>query len=786
MPRLCFQPLGDSWTLVAILLLALTLGVYMPSRRRQRGVTRAQASLDLALRLALVAVLAVLFARPAINRVEKEELPVSVMILCDVSESMSIRDQPGARTRYDALRQALEEAQPQLRALGEKFDARVLAFAESMEELPFHDGQIELPPEPTGEETLIGQALSDALHETAGTRLLSVVLLSDGSQRTRERDALTLQEMGERLHEAERTLVAVPFGATENVPGLRDVAVADLRANERVFVGNDLTVAGQIQIRGCQGMNIPLQLELEDPQGQMQVVDQATFTPTSDDYGALYQFTCRPQEPGTWKLRVSAPIMENELTQTNNELGAFVEALDRGVEILYIEGTRRYEQNFLRAALDASADLRVRYWRPPTSSLVSKHPNATEAQMVATLTSSRQSLVEQFFSPERYGVYILGDVDVSAFQPNELKALAQRVEQGAGLAILVGERSLGAGGYAQSPLEPLLPTQISSGDRLPLDVDLASFDANAEPNQQLRLLGQFQPELVDARAPVEPFAVALSLDHAKNAELWRAMPTLSTLYRLGAIKPNAQTLLNARATAGGTVYPLLVAQTYGQGRVATLATDSTWRWRMRGKEQEHAKFWRQLLQWLAKADELLEGELAIEMDRSRFEAPESASFQIVYRPKPGQTVDALRVRASLLTPSGRREELSLTEENGSWRGATAALKELGDYKLEATLLENDQPAQTAQAQFLAFQRNLELEQPQANHEALQRLADAANGRVIQPQELPQYIEELLQEREKIADYRTVKRTLYDTWICLALFVTIACLDWLLRKRWNMP
>ena len=54
---------------------------------------------------------------------------------------------------------------------------------------------------------------------------------------------------------------------------------------------------------------------------------------------------------------------------------------------------------------------------------------------------------------------------------------------------------------------------------------------------------------------------------------------------------------------------------------------------MRGNEEEHAKFWRQLILWVAKFDELLEGELAIKLDRSRFATDEPVEFSAQYRPE---------------------------------------------------------------------------------------------------------------------------------------------------------
>jgi hypothetical protein len=404
-----------------------------------------------------------------------------------------------------------------------------------------------------------------------------------------------------------------------------------MRSNDRVFLGNELTVSGQVRVLGLAGRKIPLALSLETSPGKMEIVDSTELAPTSNDATLSYRFVCAPKTAGQWKLRVAATPQDGELADSNNELGAFVAAIDGGLDVLYIEGTRRYEQNFIRAALDEASDVRVRYWRPSTASLVARLPDATEAERVAALTRSRKSLIETFFKPGKYAAYVLGDVDAAAFQPNELKALAELVESGTGLVVLAGERSLGAGGYAETPLADVFPVATQNADRLPLDSDLADFDAASTESQKLRFDGEFRVAPV-ARHGRPDFVAQLNLDPKKNAESWAKLPPLSSVYRVGTPKPGATTALTATGATSKEL-PLLVLNRFGDGRVAALATDSTWRWRMRGFEDEHRKFWRQLLLWTAKMDELLEGELAVELDRSRFAPGENVDFRVVYRPK---------------------------------------------------------------------------------------------------------------------------------------------------------
>ena len=791
MPRVSFQPLGDSWALVLVLLAALAAGLFLFAAN-DKGVSRARRRFELGLRMASVLLFAILFTRPALVTTVKEELPASVAFLCDVSESMAIRDGENSESRYETMRRTLDAAGDKLRALCEKFDVYAVGFGQGSDPIPVEDGKFILPDAPTGSETRLGDALAETLRSTAGKRLLGVVTLSDGAQRARDADAAAPQDVALRLRDAERPVYAVPFGSDDVAASIRDVAVEDLRANDHVFLGNELTVSGQVRVLGCANAAIPLTLALETSPGKMETVAQTVLEPKSNNETLSYQFVCKPETAGEWKLSVAAQVQENELTEANNELGAFVEALDRGTDVLYIEGTRRYEQNFIRAALETAPDVRLRYWRPSTASMVAKLPNKTEAEMLAEYTKSRKSAETAFFGEGKFAAYVLGDVDATAFQPNELKELAKRVEEGAGLVVLAGERSLGLGGYAKSPLAELLPVQTLESERLPLESELAELDAGAAPNQRARFDGAFSAEPSQGEGK-DDFIIRMSLDVKKNAAIWSDMPALASLYRLGRVKPNATVLLTARPVdasgkpdAKAAPAPLLVTQRYGAGRVAVLATDSTWRWRMRGKETEHAKFWRQLLLWTSKFDELLEGELAVELDRARYDAGEQVSFHAVYRPKPNEDTSGMTAAAEIVAPDGTRERVDLTDEQGIWRGLARKTSAPGDYLVEARLLSpTGETLQTARARFLVADGNLELERPEANPATMTNLAATTGGKSVPPEEFESLLDELLQKRDTVADYREVKKTLYDTWLIFALFVAIMTLDWILRKRWGL-
>ena len=786
MSRITFEPLCDSWALVAILTFALACAVYLAIPRDSRILTPRRRRIELALRWGVVALFGVLFARPSTISVEKEELPASVFLVCDASESMSVRDAEGGKSRYEAMVEAFAGARDPLKRLCDRFDAHIYAFGDAFEELEIDEGAVNFPPTPTGTESALGDALARTLSASAGARAIGLAVFSDGAQRARDPNALSVQDAALRLRDAERSVDAAVFGTVDGAANVDDVAIADLRANDRVFVGTELAVVGRARALGRKGREVELKFEMETAPGQSVVVDTIKATPDSDDASIPYRFSCRIEEPGEWKLTVSSPVLPGEALETNNELSTFVKALDGGVNLLYVEGTRRYEQNFIRAALEASSDIQARYWRPPISSLIAKNPKSSEAELVATLTKTRKSLIDAFFSDGRYATYVLGDVDSTAFQPNELEALAKLVENGAGLIVLAGERSLSLGGYAGTALEDAIPVELSKNARLPLNADLSRFELTESADRKARYAGEFRATPVEGAR--DGFAASLSADPKKNAALWREIPPLTNVYRLGRLKPGAEVALIGESTSGKRTAPILITQRYGLGRVAVVATDSTWRWRMRGKVEEHAKFWRQLIMWSAKIDEALEGELSVELESGRFPLEDAAAFQVVYRPMPGERLEDVKASAVVVSPDGTRRQVALVaDEAGVWRGRSPELTSPGDYRIEATAeVGNAATSRAAQARFSCYERNLELERPGAAPDVMARLADSTQGVMIDPARLGDYFETLLAKSDTIVDYRETKKTLYDAWTLFALIVGLAAFDWLLRKKWGAP
>ncbi|MCR4412961.1 MAG: hypothetical protein NUV77_11130, partial [Thermoguttaceae bacterium] len=448
MPRWSLHPVGGDHYLV-VLATALVLAVLLWRIRPSAATTRARrAGVLVALRGAVVVLVILAMLRPTLIYTDRNRQSASVLLLFDKSRSMSVRDELSGRTRWEALKQAVRNATGPLADLAKEFEVKAYTFSAVPQPVEIQDGEPLLGDQPDGPETAIGASLDDVLRENAGKRLLGVLLLSDGAQRAYPPRDVLPQTAAARMRHLGCPLYTFRFGQARGLGQAQDVAVTELVADQTVFVKNELNIAGQVRIDGYANRPIPVELAVETPAGKTEVIGRQEVRASSDGQLASLRFRYVPQEPGEYKLVLGVAGQPGELVTTNNQMSTFVHALKGGLNVLYIEGELRPDIKYLRRSLDASPDIHVDYQRFDPG-----HPE------------SRPATAAEWFKPGKYDVFMLGDVDASAFREGELAALRDRVEQGAGLIMLGGGRSFGPGGYAETPLADVLPVQMNRYER---------------------------------------------------------------------------------------------------------------------------------------------------------------------------------------------------------------------------------------------------------------------------------------------------------------------------------
>ena len=439
------QPIFGSYLLVAVmaaglmglLLISPTFGQLSKSRRRWL----------LGLRAILAALLAVAMLRPALVVTDRQAQQALLVVLFDTSRSMDFRDAEGGQSRWQQQLGLLRQVMPQLEALGKGFEVELVGFSGDTRPQSSEDERLQITEKPLGNQTDIGQALTNTLQRHVGRRLAGVVLLSDGAQRAMNPD-VSPQQAARQLDRRATPLYTVAIGRDLDQSQARDVAIENLLDEYSVFVKNEFALRVGVRIQGFANQPIPVSLFVEDASGQREKVGTRELVATQESQVVMADFGYRAEEAGKYRLYVQAEAQPGELIE-NNQAVAFLDVRDGGLRVLLLSsGILLEEPNFIRRSLAASREIELDYQR--------FYVNARSRWPMDL--SARVDL-------EDYDVFIVGDLDATAIRTEDWSKIAQLVEAGRGFMMFGGFHSFGPGGYANTPIANVLPVKLDATER---------------------------------------------------------------------------------------------------------------------------------------------------------------------------------------------------------------------------------------------------------------------------------------------------------------------------------
>jgi hypothetical protein len=751
-----FDPVG-SWPLVALVaaLFVAVLVAVPPDRSR---VSRGRFALLVLLRLVTFLALLACLTRPTVVAARKAPQRGTVIVLADASESMTVTDGVNGRSRWDEMVDALAAARPAVQALIGRgdFEVALSTFDRDVHVVPPAAGD-PLPlaawaDAASADETAIGAAIEDAMRTHAGRTIAGVLVLGDGAQHAYAPRDLSPQSAARKLADAGVPLWSVTFGQQLGGGQGRDAALVNLSVGDSVYVKNVLEVAGRVRLEGLAGRSAVVMLLAENEAGVMKEVARTTVRPGADAVEEAVRLSWTPDSLGERKLTLRVEPQEGEVIVANNELSTFVQVIDGGLRVFYVEGALRVEQRFLRRVLAASPDIQVEFqWID--SSRRDRWPVNLGRQLKGD-----------------FNVFLIGDLDAGALRPEDLDTIRKRVEKGAGLGLLGGFHAFEAGGWGGSALGPLLPFEA---DRLARQ----SFD---EPlRESLHLKGPLRM-LPDPRFGGVSI-LRLGKTDAETRAAWESMPALEGASVLGRLTTSAKPLALA-----GDGAPLLVGREYGEGRVLAFAADSTWRWAMQGAADQHRRFWRQLVLWLARQDDAEEDSLWVRPAQRRILPGTPLAFDAGLTHRDGTTATDVVLEATVEPPTGPKRPVRVTRQGDTFAGIIAECAEPGDWRLVVKARRpGDLAPRERAARFTVFRQDLELANPRANPLLMRQLAEVTTGGVRLPEEISAVFEEIAARPPTFETQEQWSFTPWDTWPMFLLLTACMSMEWFLRKRWGL-
>lgn len=606
------------WPFPAVLTLGLVAaGVAM------LGYVRASGRSDLrdrvlltGLRLGALAVLMVVLARPMLVIATVVPQQNFLGILIDDSRSMRIAD-AGGRPRSEFVTKHFgSEGSELLGALSERFKLRFFRFAEA-------PGRLDAVGDLTylGSRTDLGRALDGARRELAAVPLAGLVVVTDGAHnapRSLTDAVLHLQAAGVPVH-------AVGIGRERFS---RDIELRRVEAPRTVIEGSSISVDLSVAHSGFGGETV--RLTVEDA-GQIVHVTDIELPRDADTFTKRVHFKVIEPGPRTFRFRIAQQL--GEMVAENNVREALIMVEARERSILYFEGEPRFEVKFIRRAVAEDENLRVVVLQRTAQGKFYRLGVKGSEELAGGFPKTREELFQ-------YEGLILGSVEASFFTHDQLRMIAEFVDQrGGGLLALGGRLAFERGGYANTPVADALPVVVP-------EVSDTSFFA--EIDVELTPVGRTHA------------VTQLGADPNSLEDRWRELPALSMLNRVTEVKPGASTLMVGRSADVSDPLVVLAHHRFGRGKAIAFPVQDSWVWQMHAdiplEDETHETLWRQLLRWLV-AD--VPDQVTAAASLGRVESGTPVDITATVTDSGYVQLNGAQVVATVVSPSGEEATLPL-------------------------------------------------------------------------------------------------------------------------------
>lgn len=411
---------------------------------------------------------------------------------------------------------------------------------------------------PTKYETKIHSAVDQLLSILGNPSI--VFLFSDGINNTNEVPAVKKENC---------FIIPVAF----NEKKFKDISITDLRYSKTGFKDVEHKISLEIMSFGYDSITCNVKLiNLSNKE----VVVNKDFTLNEGKNVVELNFT--PRTTGKFNFLISISQFKDEITYENNNVSINIDVKKNKIRVLYLCGQPSPEYYNLRSLLknDPSIDL--------VSFVILRNPEdvviVPDEDLALIPFPTYDIFVKELFN---YDLVIFENFSYRRFGiTNEyLENIRKFVYSGGGFIMIGGENSFFLGGYKFTPIEEILPVELSLDERW--------------------VYSEFRPDYIDYNHPLLKI-----FDNEKDNEyVWKNVPLLGNYQKVRGVKKEAVVLLRYQNI------PLMSYTTVAKGRVFALLTNTTWRWTLGNLLSEkydyrelYTKLWKNIIYFTSGAEEV--------------------------------------------------------------------------------------------------------------------------------------------------------------------------------------
>ena len=744
--------------------------IFWSYRYEREAVEPKRGRFLLGLRLGSLAVLAWILLEPVYSRYEEREIRREVVILIDSSASMNLVDDGQSATRSELARQALERS-GLLDGLEGKIAVREVRAARRalLSDADAIEGW--------DQATDIAGALDEVMEQVPPDQLAGVVLLSDG----RHNRPGSVEDAARRYGILDAPIAVIASGS--EIPP-KDAAIVSVKAPDSVYLGDRVRMAAKLKFDGYRGKRAKVTLFSGDEE-----LESREVAIPQDHHREEVRFRHVPDEGGIGEYRIVVSGLEDERFDNNNDWSFKTVVTDARTNVLIIEGAPRWEFRYLRNLFygrDQSIHLQSVLLEPDriVGQQEAKIPASASRPFGDSKATALPASEEEW---RKFDVIIVGDLEVNALSDEQWEILRRCVTDRAALLVLIaGPRSM-PHAYSSEAASSLIPVNYAASRR-------TYFGGKEKFNFALTNTGKSHPITAQVEGRV------------RNEQVWAEFPELRWRHPITGIKDGAEVLLyaennnkkkpvvrsadrlnaalaeisNRRAREAENA--LLVTRQTGNGKVAMLLTDRTWRLREGVGDVFHHRFWGQLVRWGAGPN-LRSGTKTARLgtDQLTYTGDDPVSIMARLREKNLAPIRDEELVAEIFREGEKVGTVPLNYRDGSngiHQAKAGPYREPGNYEIRLSGSELNEELST-NFRVVGSLSAIELAETTLNLPLLENIARLSGGRILEDGDdnLASLFLSGGETREELRE-----TTLWDRWPLMLLLAILLTTEWVLRRR----
>ncbi|WP_254509977.1 VWA domain-containing protein [Anatilimnocola floriformis] len=600
----------------------------------------------------------------------------------------------------------------------------------------------------------LGDSLREVIETQRGRPTAAIVMLTDGITT----EGSSLQDAAAY---ARRKSIPLYFIGIGNERPPIDLQLADLLADEAVFLGDAINFEFRLSSRGYSG-NAKVSLFRD---GQSEPLAEQTLKVTGDEASQVVRLRTRPAEQGDFDYVVQVEPQPREMNTTNNKLSRRVAVREEKLRVLYAQSYPNYEFRYLKNVLERELNRPGQEGEERGFRSVLQEADVefaeTDKSAKAVFPVSREELF-------KYDVLILGDVNPALLTNSVLENIYEFVNvRGGGLIMMAGPKYLPLA-YRDSPLAALFP---------------ANVDSFTVPDSDTIIKNGFRPRLT----PLGQNSPALQLTDspADTLKLWNeTLPQLRWFARINDLRPGVRVLAEHPELRGldNQPLPIITLQFHGAGKVVFHATDETYRWRFRAGDMYFARYWIQTIRYLSRSKLLGEADgVELTADRDEYQQGEAIRLRARFLDERAAPTEDDGVLCIVQHEAGQRRSVRLRRDALNRGLFEAVIDTLPPGRYRAWIAAPVFPGRPPSREFRVQSPPGELAEVQMKAADLQAAAKASEGQFYRVNDAGKLLAALPPGRHVRVESLPPEPLWNLPWLPI-VFVSLLASEWLLRKK----